>query len=210
MSYKDKENEQEYRKVYYEANKEKIKAYREANKEKIKESRKAYREANKEKLKDINKAYREANKENLKEYQKVYYEANKENILHRNKVYYKANKENVLDRKKVYERKRRKTDPMFRLTKNMRNHVSRYLTEGKQKRTSEIVGCSWKFLRLYFERQFRDGMSWDNYGEYWEIDHIIPLSSAKSDSELYELNHYTNLQPLTKEENRLKSDNLEL
>ena len=40
-------------------------------------------------------------------------------------------------------------------------------------------------------------MSWDNYGLHgWHIDHIIPISSAKTEEELYKLFYYTNLQPL--------------
>ena len=52
-------------------------------------------------------------------------------------------------------------------------------------------------------------MSWDNYGqEGWVIDHIYPLSKAKSEDELYRLNHYTNLQPLWWYDNLMKSDKL--
>ena len=40
-------------------------------------------------------------------------------------------------------------------------------------------------------------MNWDNYGSYWEIDHIKPLSKGGSF-------HYTNTQPLTVKENRRK------
>lgn len=47
-------------------------------------------------------------------------------------------------------------------------------------------------------------MSWNNYGIYWHIDHIIPLASAKNIEELYKLNHYTNLQPLEAKENMRK------
>jgi len=45
-------------------------------------------------------------------------------------------------------------------------------------------------------------MSWDNQGKYWDIDHIIPVSSAKTEEEIIKLNHYTNLQPLESYYNR--------
>jgi hypothetical protein len=50
-------------------------------------------------------------------------------------------------------------------------------------------------------------MSWDNHGE-WHIDHIIPLSSAKNENDVYTLCHYTNLQPLWAEENLRKSNKI--
>jgi len=52
-------------------------------------------------------------------------------------------------------------------------------------------------------------MNWDNHGLYngelnygWDIDHIIPLATAKNEGELIKLNHYTNLQPLCSKINR--------
>ena len=57
------------------------------------------------------------------------------------------------------------------------------------------MGCSYEFLKEHLEKQFVDGMSWENRSE-WHIDHIIPLSSAKNEDEIYKLCHYTNLQPL--------------
>jgi hypothetical protein len=46
-------------------------------------------------------------------------------------------------------------------------------------------------------------MNWDNK-EFWHIDHIIPLSSAKDKEELIKLCHYSNLQPLWAEDNYKK------
>jgi hypothetical protein len=52
-------------------------------------------------------------------------------------------------------------------------------------------------------------MNWDNYGVYgWHIDHIIPLTTAKDEFEIYKLCHYTNLQPLWSEENLSKGGKL--
>jgi hypothetical protein len=50
-------------------------------------------------------------------------------------------------------------------------------------------------------------MTWDNHGE-WHIDHIIPISSGKTEDEVLKLCHYTNLQPLWKEDNLKKSDKI--
>jgi hypothetical protein len=58
-----------------------------------------------------------------------------------------------------------------------------------------------------FQTKFIDGMNWDNRGE-WHIDHIIPLSSAKSEEELRKLCHYTNLQPLWEKDNLKKSNKI--
>lgn len=64
-----------------------------------------------------------------------------------------------------------------------------------ESRTEEIVGINYNEFKIYMESKFVDGMSWENRGE-WHIDHIIPLSAAKSQEELIALSHYTNLQPL--------------
>jgi hypothetical protein len=52
---------------------------------------------------------------------------------------------------------------------------------------------------------FRDGMSWENKGK-WHIDHIIPLSSAKTHEDVIKLCHFKNLQPLWEQENKKKGN----
>ena len=60
-------------------------------------------------------------------------------------------------------------------------------------------------------------MSWENYGKYngelnygWDIDHIIPLSTAKTEDDIYTLSNYINLQPLCSKINRdVKKDKKE-
>jgi hypothetical protein len=51
--------------------------------------------------------------------------------------------------------------------------------------------------------QFRAGMRWELYRQ-WEVDHIMPLSSARTPIELIALCHYSNLQPLWRSDNLRK------
>ena len=49
-------------------------------------------------------------------------------------------------------------------------------------------------------------MSWSNHGK-WHLDHIIPISSARTKEEAIKLNHYSNFQPLWAIDNLVKHNN---
>jgi hypothetical protein len=94
----------------------------------------------------------------------------------------------------------------------MRDRVNKFIKHSslnKSSKTFDMVGCLSTELKEYLEKQFKEGMSWDNYGIYgWHIDHIIPLSSAKTEEELIKLCHYTNLQPLWAKDNLSKGSKI--
>jgi hypothetical protein len=99
-------------------------------------------------------------------------------------------------------------DSLFKLTLNFRRLVSVNLKSArivKRSKTQSMLGCDYEFLHLYLEMQFQPEMSWDNFGE-WEIDHKIPISSAKTEDELLALNNFKNLQPLWGKYNRMKKN----
>ena len=51
----------------------------------------------------------------------------------------------------------------------------------------ELVGCDLQTLKEYIEKQFKEGMTWENHGFYgWHIDHIIPFSLDKTKELLFE------------------------
>jgi hypothetical protein len=74
----------------------------------------------------------------------------------------------------------------------------------KSKKTIEILGCSFEEFKIYLESKFDDKMNWENQGTYWHMDHI----SAKTEEDVYKLNHYTNFQPLYWLDNLRKSNKI--
>ena len=75
----------------------------------------------------------------------------------------------------------------------------------KEEDTKKIIGCEFEEFKIYIESQFLEGMSWDNYGD-WHLDHKIPISWAKSEEEIYKLNHYLNFQPMWAADNLSKGN----
>jgi hypothetical protein len=121
----------------------------------------------------------------------------------------------IKEKYRNYKRNKIKTDNLFKLKINISSSIKKCIVR-KSKKTNEILGCSYDFLKSYLESKFEPWMTWDNYGLYtgetnigWDIDHIIPLSSAKTEEEIVKLNHYTNLQPLCSYINRyIKKDKI--
>lgn len=191
----NEEKVKNYRKKYYDNNPEKFilisRLYRLQNKEKVKEQLKKYYENNLEYHKKRAKLWIEKNKERKKEYQKNWKKNNKEHV-----------------KKYLYEKN--KNDLLYNLIRKCRSRLLQFLKTRnitKKNKTFEIIGCTPLELKEHLEKKFVEGMSWENRSE-WHIDHIIPLSSAKTEEEIYKLCHYTNLQPLWASENMKKSNKL--
>ena len=110
-------------------------------------------------------------------------------------------------------RNRWKNNLDYRIKGKLRNHINRMIRMAKQKkigrRTTMFLGVPMAIAKQKIESCFRDGMTWENHGELWEIDHIVPLShfDFANEYQLLMANHISNLQPLLKKENREKSDN---
>ena len=166
----------------------KNKNYNDGLNKECKPCKKIYNEINKEKIKLTEKRYRN-NNPNFKEYKRNYFPN--------------------------YKKKRKEYDPLFRLTENIRTSIHNSLLRkgfSKNSNTKNILGCSFEEFMIYLESKFESWMNWDNQGnpkdgvlEYnksWDIDHIIPSSTANNIEDIIKLNHYTNFQPLCSKMNR--------
>lgn len=165
------------------------------------------------------KAYRKKNEVIHKERKKQYYQRNKETILEKRKDYVQNNKDKVKEwfiLNKEYRIKymsnlkkyRKENDELYKCICTIRANIySAFKRKNFEKNTTtkKILGCDWETFKEYIEKQFQDGMTWQNYGiNGWEYDHIIPIASAQNIEEVFKLNHYTNFQPLWSLENKEK------
>lgn len=169
------------RKEYYQKNKQKRQIYY-ANKRKTDLNFKIN-----EKIK--NKIYREKNKEILKIKKREYYLKNKK----------------ILNKKAV---EKKNLNINLRLKQNLRSRIWHALKHGNKKENfKELIGCSVEELKLYIEKQFKNGMNWNNYGSEWHLDHIKPcvLFDMTVKEQRLQCFNYKNLQPLWKLENMIKN-----
>jgi hypothetical protein len=184
-----------------------VDGYRRVCKECRKNETKKYYEKNSEKIKINVNSYRIENIDKIKERNKKNYQKNREKVLLDLKKY----RENNKDKRNEYQRIRKSVDPIFKLKHNMNSRLRVFLKSKnltKKNKTFEVIGCTPKELKEHLENQFTDGMSWDKMGKEIHIDHIIPLSSAKTEEEIYKLCHYKNLQPLWAIDNMKKGDKI--
>jgi len=103
--------------------------------------------------------------------------------------------------------RQRKYNKKNKLTAYLRKRIWEALRNNyKSAHTLELLGCSVKFLKLWLQLQFKDGMSWSNYGK-WHVDHIRPCASFDMSNSEHQKAcfNYTNLQPLWAKDNLEKS-----
>ncbi len=151
------------------------------------------------KLKRYNPAHKAA-------YNKQYRIENRDRLRITDREYRKKKREQYKNYMSKYNRDRERIDIEYKLGRRIRSRVGNVLRRHKEFKSNssiECLGCSVTEFQTYIQNQFRDGMTWDNYGSYWHLDHILPLANYQlSDTGTFKrLTHYTNYQPLLVSEN---------
>lgn len=162
---------------------------------------------NREKALASIKAWREQNREKMRAASDRWKANNPDRVLAQNRKKRNVDKKKARIRQLRYDTKQAKTNPLFRLRKSVRCRIREAVRRRgllKSKSTWAILGCSFEQLQRHIESQFLDGMTWENRGPVWHIDHIIPLAAGKTRSEIEALCHYKNLRPLWALENHKK------
>ena len=214
-------------------------AYHAANRKRLNElSRKSYHRNKLKKRELINKqsrqkrsenieasrkkesAWREANRDKIRAYHRKYYADNREKALAYAKEWGDKNRLKIRASQNARLAKTRKqrwaNDPNFRIGSNIRRRIHNALVRSgviKSFHAMDVLGCSVPEFRKHIESQFtpENCFTWNNYGETWEIDHIVPVARFDlTDAEqLKKCFHYTNCQPLHCSVNRSKGDSLD-
>ncbi len=135
----------------------------------ISQSKKYYQD-NKDKIREREDIRRES--EEYKEYRKKYLEENREKINNSNKLYKINNREKYLQEKRDYYQ-RKKNDPIFALTKRLRQGIYRSIRGVKLRSSLDILGCTEEEFKIHIETQFTEDMSWDtNLQPLWAKDNL--------------------------------------
>lgn len=225
MPYKDPQKRKEFLKEYFKRPEVKIrqaelsKTYREKNKEKIKElQHKRYLEHRV--LSDRVLLTDEQKKEKSKKSWTNWYLKNQQKKIEDNKFWVNNNRGKRNEKIRIYSKKRRKNSKKISLDISISTLMYLSLKRIKQNKLKrydgyweKLVGYSFEELVIHLENLFDEKMDWNNYGNYWTIDHIKPKCLFNYISpyniEFKECWALSNIQPLEKTANSKKGSKYE-
>ncbi len=93
----------------------------------------------------------------------------------------------------------------LKLNRKIRSSINLCM-KGKKKRIGKL-NIDFDKVKVHLENNFSSDMSWSNYGKFWQIDHIVPLSWFKTQEQLLNKGWaLDNLQPLESSINLEKSN----
>lgn len=192
---KDAKGKKEYDRLYYQRNREKLKkranAYYQKNAEKVRLNVLKYASQHKESIKERQKTYYLRNKPKLNEQMRQYRWKNRPKLLAAQMEYRRKNRAKLNDDQKRYYEKY----PEAHLARLSRGRLNKILGGQKPKGITvfQLFGCSLPTLRRHMEKQFKKGMTWENRGRVWHVDHIVPIAHFE---DKVAANHFSNLRPL--------------
>lgn len=187
--------------------KEYARLYKQKNKQIILQKRKIKYSENKEYESKKNKEKYLKNKKYYLDKSKKYREENKEKMNEYWKKYRQDERNKKRENKRVNEKY--KNDINFKMSKILRSRIRKVLKNkniNKKAGTFTLIGCSISNFQKWIEYQFDNEMNWDNYGTYWNIDHVKPCSSFELNDEKQQRECFIwyNMRPMKSIENFIK------
>lgn len=181
-----------------------------------------YYKKNQNEILEWHKDFYLENRDDQLEYKKNWYAQNIVSIRAYQKIYRKKNKVFLRSINNQYLKLRRKSDPAFKLRKDVSRTVSAALKSNNGSKNGwsimDYLPYSIEELKQHLEKQFESWMTWDNHGKYnpniqtWQIDHIIPQSlllyASMDDENFQKCWALDNLQPLKAIDNIKKGNKI--
>ena len=197
-----KENSRKWKEANKEKEKENVRRWRETNPEKVKENRRKWRKENPKKTKESGRKWYKANIEKAKEDSRKRYEANFKKVKENQRKWKKENRKYY----NQYYKNKRVTNPLYKLRCNISDLIRTSLRNQrytKRSQTFDILGIDFNGFHEWLNGKASNNL---NYGDDIQLDHVIPVSLAKTEDEILLLNHYSNFQLLSQEENLSKKN----
>lgn len=127
------------------------------------------------------------------------------------KEHYKNNREAIIKQTNGYKVKKMNDEPIFKMERRLRTRIYQALkaqAHTKNNRTWKYLDCTASEFQQWIEYQLYDGMTMENYGKFWHIDHVKPCSKfdLSKETEIKECFCWKNLRPYRSEKNIQKSN----
>ncbi len=193
------------------------KAHRVANAEKTAARNKRYRENQGDALRAKKREYRVKNIDRIKARLREYHAANREKQLENMKAYRVSNAEAISAQRREY-RESKKDDAVYQLGERLRGRTAKAFSAFRAKGisavkaapTEALLGMSFERVLHWIEFLFEPGMTWENYGSHWHVDHVLPVAAFDLSVEEQQriCFRWTNIQPKTAADNIAKRDKI--
>lgn len=173
----------------------------------LKKARERYHKNREENIAN-NRRYKEENKEKIKIQRAEYFQKNKELIRIQRKDYFRNYYLNNKAKIHEYIRKYRSDNPEVKIRNNLNSRLLDYIYKGKH--TEDYLGSPIIQVKSWIESNFEIGMTWNNYGTVWQIDHTLPISlfNCSDDMDIFVCFNWKNLYPMFSDENKQKNSKI--
>lgn len=182
---------------------DKAKAYKHQwyldNRERLKPRKRAWATANREKNNQWSRDWRSKNPERSRALKAKWRNKCRRSYRASALKYYYKNRPEIRRKQMAYERRRYRTDATYRLIFSLRTRIRQVLKGRVKSATSmKLLGCSPEDFWIYLESKFETGMTRENYGSIWHVDHIMPCAIFDFSRSEHQRRcfHFSNLQPM--------------